>query len=318
MDLDLFAGVLRLAESQHGLVANWQLRQLGLTYQQVTRLSRRHGWQRVSTSVVRRAGSPRSPTQEALAAVLDAGPKAYLSFESACAHWGHRGCRLRPHHVLVLRTNTQRAFLGRVHFCRSMPQRWFTVLDGVPVVRPELLALQLFASMPVARATRLVDNLWARRLIHGPAIGELIESLSAPGRNGIVALRAYYEARGDLWTPPASGLESRLMHLAERAGVTLRRQVDVGNAHRWLGRVDFIHSSRPLIVEVQSELHHSALVDQQADAARIEALRAAGFVVETVWEHDLWSDAPSVVQQLRAGERRAGSPGAGGTSVVRG
>jgi very-short-patch-repair endonuclease len=312
MDRPLAADVHGLAERQHGLVARWQLREIGLTHQQVTRLPRGGGWERVGSSVLRRAGSPRSATQGALAAVLDAGPKAFLSYESACAHWGHKGCRLHPHQVLALRSNTGRTFLGQVHFCKHIPERWFTVLDGVPVVRPELLALQLFASMSVGRATRLVDSLWARRLVDHTAIGGLLTSLSASGRNGIVALRAYYEARGDLWTPPASGLESRLMNLAELAGVPLRRQVDLGDGQRWLGRVDFVHVSRPFLVEVQSELHHSALVDQQADAARIQALRAAGFVVETVWEHDLWTNAASVVEQLRSGERLSGG------SVVRG
>ena len=66
------------------------------------------------------------------------------------------------------------------------------------------------------------------------------------------------------------------MQLFREAGVDMRRQVDSGG-DLWVGRVDFCHAELPLVVEIQSEAYHSALLDRRSDAARVAALAAAGF-----------------------------------------
>jgi very-short-patch-repair endonuclease len=88
--------------------------------------------------------------------------------------------------------------------------------------------------------------------------------------------------------------------VANRAGFRgFVRQVDVGDEYDWLGRVDFVDRVHKVIVEVQSSRFHSALLDAQRDAARIAALRAAGWTVVEVREHDLWHNPDIVVAQLR-------------------
>jgi very-short-patch-repair endonuclease len=80
----------------------------------------------------------------------------------------------------------------------------------------------------------------------------------------------------------------------------VRRQVDSGSADHWTGRVDFRHVELPLVIEVQSERYHSALVDRSADVARIRGLRAAGFIVVEIWDTEVWSTPWTVVQKVRA------------------
>ncbi len=75
------------------------------------------------------------------------------------------------------------------------------------------------------------------------------------------------------------------------------RQVELGG-ERWLGRVDFKDRRLPLVVEVQSERYHTALLDQQADEDRLAALRAAGFVVVPVQDTDVWSRPAEVARRV--------------------
>jgi len=65
------------------------------------------------------------------------------------------------------------------------------------------------------------------------------------------------------------------------------RQVDVGDNDGWIGRVDLAYTNRKLVVEIDSVLHHSTLVDRRADEVRDRRLRAAGWRVERITEDDL-------------------------------
>ena len=101
-------------------------------------------------------------------------------------------------------------------------------------------------------------------------------------------MREILDARGDHWIPPASGLESRAMALLEEAGLHgFDRQVDLGH-DEWVGRVDFVDMRARVVIEVQSDRHHAALSSRRDDAERFASLEAAGFVVVTVWEDELW------------------------------
>ncbi|MGH9112276.1 MAG: hypothetical protein ACRDZN_08265 [Acidimicrobiales bacterium] len=59
-----------------------------------------------------------------------------------------------------------------------------------------------------------------------------------------------------------------------------------------------------MIIEVQSELYHSALTDTQDDDARLGQLRAAGFEVVEVTEGQVWHRAHEVVALVRDAYRR--------------
>jgi hypothetical protein len=79
--------IRELAASQHGMVAWVQLRSAG-----ISRSAIRHRLQRgtlcpVTPGVLRLAGTPASPEQELMAAVLDAGPTAAASHEAAACLW---------------------------------------------------------------------------------------------------------------------------------------------------------------------------------------------------------------------------------------
>lgn len=296
---------LELAASQHGVVARPQLIELGWGYGEIAWLVGSGQWERVTSLVLRRVGSPATDRQAAVEAVLDAGPRAILSHLSAARIWGLVGCSLRPFHAIRASTTTRVSTLTSVRRIDRLPDRWVTNLDGVPIVRPELLALQLFDVCSHERASTLTDRLWSYRLLSGRSIDTLLDELGARGRNGTAGLRAYFEIRGIDYTPPASGLEGRAMKLLDEAGIPMERQVDTGDDDRWIGRVDFRHPTLPFVLEIQSELHHSALVDKVADEARIKALEAAGYVVCEVTDDTVWSRPAEFIAEVRAGLERS-------------
>ncbi len=241
-----------------------------------------------------------------MAAVLDVGPHAWLAYTSAAAWWDLPGFRPEPIHVMRPKGAGRRrpSELAVVHEITDIEQRHVTVLDGVPVVRPELLAYQLSAMVHPLRAARAIDNAWNKRLLSGRSLRAVLNDLAEQGRNGTTVLREYLDRRGDDYVPPASNLEARYDSLLIDAGERpMRRQIDVGSDAAWLGRVDFIDDELPLIAEIVSERYHSALLDKEADTARVAGLEEAGFTVLTFWDAEVWHQGASVVARVRAARR---------------
>jgi very-short-patch-repair endonuclease len=304
MDPELLGQLLGLAAAQHGVATRTQARALGCTRFAVDHLIGSGRWSEVTDEVLRLNGAPRTVSQELMEAVLDGGPGAALSHLSAGHWWGLSGCALRPIQIVRVSSSVRSTELARIHRVRELPRGAISVLRGVPVVRPELLALQLFAVCTWPRAQRLTDRLWSKRLLSGPSIGRFLDRYGRRGRNGTAGLRVYLEERGSDYVPPASGLESRFMELMASAGIPMRRQVDLGE-DEWTGRVDFVHAVEPLVVEIQSEAFHTALGDAQADERRFSALRAAGFVVLPVSDTLVFASPMEVVRLVRRALREA-------------
>jgi very-short-patch-repair endonuclease len=197
----------------------------------------------------------------------------------------------------------RRTRVAVLHEVKSLLPRHVTVLDAIPIVRPERLALELCASEHPLRAARAVDDMWRRRLLSGLSLRRFVDDASVHGRPGLQVLRALLDERGGDYVPAASNLESRFAAVIARAGLPeMRRQVDSGG-DVWVGRVDFRDPRLPLIVEVQSERYHTALTDKQADGARSAAFREAGFEVVEVTEDQVWHRPDEVVRLIEDARR---------------
>jgi len=295
---------LALAEQSHGILTRSQLKGLGLSHNQIDHLQSSGRWERVTDVIFRVVGTPRTSLQMTAAAVADCGPNAVLSHWSAAALWGLAGCPLKPFTACRIGASRRGSDLARIHQVRVLPAYWCTELQGIPIVRPELLALQIFSVSKDARAERLVDNLWSQHLLTGASITQFLDDLGRRGRNGTAGLRRYLADRGADYTPSDSNLESRFRQILEEAGIYLLPQVNIGTAERWTARVDFRHPQLPLIVEIQSSLYHDALVDRRADAARISELKSAGFHVLEITDQMVWTSPAEVVRIVGREEDR--------------
>ena len=122
------------------------------------------------------------------------------------------------------------------------------------------------------------------------------QELAVRGRRKLSVLRGLLADRGGKYVPSASELEARFAELLNAFGLpTPDRQVNLGDADSWLGRVDFLFRSAQLIVEVDGTEFHSSLLDRQADAERDRALQCAGWNVMRFGWHDV-TDEPARVR----------------------
>ena len=296
----------RIASRQHGLALAYDAHALGVTREELRHLVRTGRIDRVTRRVLRVPGAPRTDLQAVLTAVLDAAPGAFACGHTAAAIWEVAGYRLAPVHVVRPRgLSGRRSSLAVLHEVKRLLPRHVTVLKDVPVVRPERMVLDLCASEHPRRAARALDDAWRRRLLSRRSARALVSETSVQGRPGLSLLRALLDERGDDYVPPASNLEARFASIITQAGLPeMRRQVDSGDDERWVGRVDFRDVDRPLIVEIQSETFHSALIDRVEDEARLAALRAAGFEVVEITEEQVWHRPREVVRTMREARAR--------------
>ncbi len=296
---------LSLSATQHGLIATWQLRALGATASEVDRMRRASmQWTPITNRVLARAGCAGTDDRALMAAVLDASPGAAISLRSAAAVWGAPGFRIQPIHVVRHRGISRRSStLGVVHEVVDLLPQHIKLVRGIPVISPARTVCELAAILHPDHVARVLDRLWSKGLLDGATFDRTVRELAGRGRTGSTVLRELNAARGPDYRPPDSGQERRFEQIMEHHGEPpMRRQVDVGD-EEWTGRVDFVDSELPLIAEVQSEQHHTSLVDRTDDARRLAALRAAGFHVLEVWDTQLWHEPEVVVEQVRQARR---------------
>lgn len=301
---------VELSADQHGLLAAWQLRALGASATEVDRIRRASPqWTALTARVLARTGCAATGDRNLMAAVLDASPGAVVSLTSAAALWEAPGFRIEPIHVVRHRGISRRpSALAVVHEVVDLHPQHIKLVRGIPVISPARTVCELAAVIHPDRVARVLDRFWSRRLLDGATFDRTVRELAGRGRTGSTLLRELNEARGPDYRPPDSGQERRFEQILTRYGeYPMRRQIDVGN-EEWTGRVDFIDPDLPLIAEVQSEQHHTSLVDRAADERRIAALRAAGFHVIEVWDTQLWHEPESVIELVRTARRQLRAP----------
>ncbi|HET7722191.1 MAG TPA: DUF559 domain-containing protein, partial [Acidimicrobiales bacterium] len=181
-----------------------------------------------------------------------------------------------------------------------VPEAHIRLFERIPVTSPARTIFDLAGVLHPGRAERALDNALARRLTTLTALRSVTEELARQGRPGSGRMRRLLAARAGVYVPPESNMEARFNAVAKRAGLhNLVPQRDVGGDD-WIGRVDFLDPEKRLVVEVDSVLHHSSLLDVASDAQRDTALAGAGYTVVRITEGDLWHRPDEVVRRLLA------------------
>ncbi len=229
------------------------------------------------------------------------------SFSSA-ALWRVPGFHLFPHHVAAVRSSLARAhgYVAIIHQPRLLIPAHRLVLDSIPVSSPVRTLFDLAAAgIHESRLERAMDNLWARGLVDHRTLVSTLAMLAQRGRPGITVMRRLMAERGPNYRPMESNLEFRFRDLLRRAGLPdMARQVHVGDEQSWLGRVDFANVEQRLLVQIDSERYHSALIDARRDAEQTAALVAAGWVVLRFTDVDVWHRSDRVIAKVRDAQNR--------------
>jgi very-short-patch-repair endonuclease len=141
--------------------------------------------------------------------------------------------------------------------------------------------------LPLGRLARVLDDAWGLKLLKADGLYETLEELRGRGRGRVAWMRMLIEERGHDYSAPESGLERRFRRLLEKDGQPpMEYQVDVGG-DQWIARVDALDRKAKLIVQIDSERHHSSLLDRRKDEQQDTALRALGWTVVRITEADL-------------------------------
>ena len=244
------------------------------------------------------AGSPDTVQQRAVLATLTL--RGALSHQCATGWWELPGFDVDPLQVMRFRPgSSKRSSLARLHRPVRLLPHHLTEWRGVPVTRPARTLFDLAAVDDPKRVERTYDTMWSRGLVNPGLMDRTLTELQGRGRPGIQLMRRLIDARRGLVQPTGSRLERRFEALNERASIPrLRRQIEVGDDDGWIGRMDFVGRERALVVEVDSEIHHAALLDVQRDRSVTRRLEAAGWHVLRLREDDLWNRGNWVVDQL--------------------
>ena len=295
-----------MAEGQHGLITRSQALGLGASEDMIEHRLRAGRWQLTTGRVFRVAGVPRSWQQHLLVAVLDAGDLALATGRSAAALWALPGFSMRVPEVLVPRPSDHRPQLGVLHETRHLGPHHRALQQGVPVVTPARLMVELAASERPQRLERTIDNAIGASILTPEGLAVAVAELCHRGRRGSGVLKALTLELLPGYVPPASELEARFRDLARTAGVDdqMVLQADVGG-EGWIGRVDVLFPAARLVVELDSRRWHTSRMAAESDRRRTNALELAGWrVLQITWRR-LVDDPVGVVHELRALLREA-------------
>jgi very-short-patch-repair endonuclease len=290
-----------LAQLQHGVVSRSQARELGAKRHHLRRRLESPDWQAMTPRVLLLVGVPRTFRQRCMAATLDAGNGAAVSHESAAALWGLPGFGAGAVDITrAVGLDAHPSPLAALHRTCCLPPTHVRLFQHIPVTSPARTIFDLAGTLHPQRAERALDNALGRRLTTVPALRQVTEELARQGRPGSALMRRLLADRADSYRAPESNLEARFESILEDAGVPVPlRQQDVGGAE-WIGRVDYLDPDRKVVVEIDSELHHTSLLDAASDAERDAALAEAGYTVVRMKEHDLWHRPEEVVRRFVA------------------
>ena len=283
-----------LASRQHGVVARWQLEDLGLTPDQIDDRIASGFFAPMHRGVYAVGHDALKPEGRWTAALLAVGDGAVLSHRSAGAIWGFSDDGPIPD-VTVPRSSkrddiaTHRA---------AVPDDERQALRGLAVTTPSRTLLDLAAVLPLTQLER------AHREAHVLGLPLDLESLLCrhPGRRGVRKLRIL------LGEPvPKSSLEQRFRRFLKKHALPLP---DAGNVEMPWGEADCVWWKLRLAVELDGHSTHRTRAQFERDRARDRQAAAAGWmVVRVTWlqlRHEPAAVASDLSQIIRARSALAG------------
>ena len=296
--MDIDSTIARLAATQDGLFSQRQVVAAGGDYELIRNRRRSGRWLRVVRGVYRFPGSALDARQLARAAVLAGPDGAVASHRTAAALWEIPGFRPGPVECLVPAPRSHRSRLSRAHNTNALPAHHVVTLGTIAVTTPARTLFDLAGRLHPVRVGRAVDNALSMRLTSAPQLHRMLDELAASGRNGISTMRALLAERPPHLPAPESATEARFLVLLSRAGLPApRRQVDLGG-DEWVGRVDFYYPDHGLVIEIDSDRFHGALLDARNDARRDAAFAALDLRTLRVTDHEVWHEPERCVRRV--------------------
>ena len=288
--------IAALATRQHGPVAHRQLRDLGLTHEQIAyrlrigRLIRHYP----EVYLVGHRVLPREGRW--MGAVLACGDQAVLSHADAATHWGLMPSRGSQIHVTRPSTAGRAPDRTRIKLHRVGTLRTWecTLTDGIPTTTVARTLLDLAPHM----GTRAMEDVIA----HANRL-ELFDLLAVrrcldehPRQHGAPALRRLLDA---LAGADAADLRSMLEVLLLQLSDDHQLPVPATNAQVEGFTVDFYWAHKRLIIEADSYTYHSMPSAFERDRERDQHLTLAGYTVVRFTYRQVTRQPKAVADRVR-------------------
>lgn len=188
-----------------------------------------------------------------------------------------------------------------VHESRRLDERDIHLIDGIPVVRPERLLLDLASLRPFPDYLEMViQSARRQRLVTYQSARATFDRHARRGLKGVAALRQVL----DMWDPESRATESEMETLLL---LTLRGhglpdpalQYEVLDARGTLvARTDAAYPAHRIAIEYDSMQEHSDEFQLARDARRRNALQARGYSVLSVRHAALTAGAGELCAQI--------------------
>lgn len=280
---------------QHGVVARFQLRELGLSSDAIDRrigAGRLHPIHRGVYAVGHRVLTQRSHW---MAAVLFCGPNAVLSHWSAAALWGFRSSRGGSIHVTSPRKSKSSGPIWR-HRAVLRPDE-VTTHDGIPVTTAPRTNLDLAAVSSAHAVESCLRQCEYLRIYSSLSLWDLLERY--PGHRGSRAARTALARLGQTPGETEEGLEERFLAFLDTHRL-LRPELNSwleAQGHRY--KLDCLWRHQRLIVELDSWQAHGTRSAFRTDKTRDRHLMLAGYRTIRVTHQMLDLEAEELAADLR-------------------
>jgi hypothetical protein len=254
-----------LAERQYGVFGRWQIPMSWLTPRQLTWLVECGRLERVGRGVYRVPGTPRTWEQRVMIHVLAAGPGAAASHRTAAALLGVPGFKRKVIEVVRPWKRSRKTRPRWLHESTNVPAHHLTVIAGIPCVRLDRTLFDLCAVLWEKRAIRTIKTALSRGLTSYGRLERVFFETSRRGRKGSALMRAFLD-NYDEKAVSESELEDMVEAVLEDANITgFRRQVNLGNDEKCIGRRDWKHGTAPVVIEAHSREFHTDWAVQVED-----------------------------------------------------
>jgi len=260
------------AGGHHGVISRVEALAFGMTKRTIESRLREGAWLRVLPGVYRVCAIPETWRGKLLAAMLWAGPEAFVSHQAAAALYGLDGFPEGP--VVISAPNLASIPGVKVHRLRR-PART-RVVQGIRVSWVERTLLDSCSVASPVRCGRAMDDALRKKLVTLEGLWSAIHA-SGRGIRGTKTFRTLVTGRDDKDGQLQSRLEAKILVIVRRIKeVEFEVQFPVAAAGKSY-RIDFCHPASMLGIEGHSFTWHFGDDPHNDDADRHNALTLLGF-----------------------------------------
>jgi hypothetical protein len=278
-----------LASRQYGLLERSQVLARGFAEAFIVNELRHGRWVIRHPDVYLIAGSPPSPEQDILAAILALGAEAVASH--ATALW-LRGVGPRTLDLVEVTVPTHRSMkLNGVKVYRSLDIQRATVsiVRGIPTTNPLRALVDVGARLGRDQVEVLAREAVGKKLVTWPGLAAEVDRLAERGRRGVGVMRAILDGLNVTNRITPSELEVRARKLFRRLGLPEPVcEVVWGKESEW--RLDFLWPALRICIEVDGWSVHASETARRRDHRKQNRVTLDGNIVLRYDWHDIVKD----------------------------